>query len=87
MLSEEANDRFKYMMKRVRAQIRKGNFDNVKTDDVQYLPTDLGMMLSHLFQMSLHQHLKTKLLQKMHQEKTQTISNILRDEAKTTAAA
>ena len=32
MLSEEANDRFKYMIKRVRAQIRKGNFDNVKTD-------------------------------------------------------
>jgi hypothetical protein len=38
------------------------------------------MMLSHLFQMSLHQHLKTKLLKKMHQEKTQTISNILREE-------
>jgi hypothetical protein len=32
MLSEEANDRFKYIIKRVRAQIRKGNFDNVKTD-------------------------------------------------------
>jgi hypothetical protein len=32
MLSEEANDRFKYMIKLVRAQIRKGNFDNVKTD-------------------------------------------------------
>jgi len=32
MLSEEANDRFKYMMKRIRAQIRKGNFENVKTD-------------------------------------------------------
>jgi hypothetical protein len=41
------------MIKRVRAQIRKGNFDNVKTD-ISYLPTDLGMMLSHLFQMSLH---------------------------------
>jgi hypothetical protein len=45
------------------------------------------MMLSHLFQMSLHQHLKTKLLHKMHQEKTQTISAILRDEEEATLAA
>jgi len=65
MLSEEANDRFKYLMKRIRGQIRKGNFDNVQTD-VQYLPTDLSMMLSHLFHMSLHQHLTSKLLKNMH---------------------
>jgi len=43
------------------------------------------MMLSHLFQMSLHQHLKTKLLHKMHQEKTQTISTILREEEEASA--
>jgi hypothetical protein len=48
MLSEEANGKFKYLIKEIRAQIRKGNFDNVNTD-VQYLPTDLSMMLSHLF--------------------------------------
>ena len=45
------------------------------------------MMLSHLFQMSLHQHLKTKLLKKMHQEKTQTISNILREEEEAATAS
>jgi hypothetical protein len=44
------------------------------------------MMLSHLFQMSLHQHLKTKLLKKLHQEKTQTMSNILREEEEEAAA-
>ena len=58
MLSEEANERFKFLIKAIRNQISKGKFDNVNTD-VQYLPTDLSMMLSHLFQMSLHSHLKS----------------------------
>jgi hypothetical protein len=48
MLSEEANAKFKYLIKVIRNQIRAGIFDNVHTD-VQYLPTDLSMMLSHIF--------------------------------------
>ncbi len=48
MLSEEANERFKHLIKAIRNQIGKGIFDNLQTD-VQYLPTDLSMMLSHLF--------------------------------------
>lgn len=32
MLSEEANERFKYLIKRIRGQIRRGNFENVNTD-------------------------------------------------------
>jgi hypothetical protein len=48
MLSEEANERFKFLIKAMRNQIRKGKFENVTTD-FKYLPTDLSMMMSHLF--------------------------------------
>jgi len=48
MLSEEANERFKFLIKAMRNQIRKGKIENVTTD-FKYLPTDLSMMMSHLF--------------------------------------
>lgn len=81
MLSEDANERFKFLIKAIRNQIRKGKFDNVNSD-VKYLPTDLSMMMSHLFQMSLHSHLKTQLIQKILEERKSSITEILREKAK-----
>ena len=59
----------------------KGIFDNVNTD-VQYLPTDLSMMLSHLFQMSLHSHLKQNLIRKILEERSSSITDLLKSKAK-----
>jgi hypothetical protein len=81
MLSEEANERFKSLIKAIRRQIGKEIFDNVQTD-VQYLPTDLSMMLSHLYQMSLHSHTKQKLIAKILEERSSYITNILKEKAK-----
>jgi hypothetical protein len=61
MLSEEANHRFKLLIKAIRKQIARGIFDNVKVD-IMYLPMDLNMMLSHLFQMAFHSSLNARII-------------------------
>ena len=80
MLSEEANNRFKTLIKTIRIQITKGIFDNVNTD-VMYLPMDLNMMLSHLFQIALHQHLNTKLIAGIRQEQATSLTTLLKQQA------
>ncbi|TNV82797.1 hypothetical protein FGO68_gene16791 [Halteria grandinella] len=80
MLSDVANHRFKLLIKSIRKQISLGIFDNVKID-IMYLPMDLNMMLSHLFQMAFHSHLNAKIIASILEEQETSLNDLMKAQA------